>query len=740
MTFSVRYAKILPEKRVFFNIYALPLTGLPKQLLCRSDLPRRYQEREKLYMLTSYADVTSLYVSEKTGRDDALGLLPVPSGLLGPFKSIAGALKTVADMRRTGFLQPLTVYLTDEEYDFSAPLRIAVPNELPYKNRTLVSDVTFAPYGRDKVLFSGGVKLSGFAPAEFGGVACLGLFLPEVKEGKWNFTDLYVNGKPASKTRLPREGYFYPASTENDVSATHVASRWFIAEEGDIPTEARNVEDITVNFCHYWVDEHGRIASFDPKTRKVTFDGRTRMTVSATKGRASTMAYYLENVAEAFQNPGEWYLDRPQGMLYYIPNEGETAENLVVYAPKTDRLIEVEGKAEEGIFLRNIRFERIAFAYTKGDFSLLSTRKLEDGSVVPEKVIADGQCAPELHGVLNFKDAVGCSVEGCDFYAYGSHGVVFGQGCSDCRVSATRFRYAAGGGVAIKGGSAEEPSYTHAHHNTVTDCLMEKLGLRYFSASGVLITHGYSNEISHNEIHDLYYSGICVGWRWGYGSTVCHDNLILKNHIYDLGKGILSDMGGVYTLGAQPGTRVEGNLIHDIVSRDYGGWGLYTDEGSAYITMKNNICYRCSSNCFHQHYGVMNAVRNNIFASAGRELVRMTRKEAHEGLLLENNIFLPDEGKPVYGNVTPLDFRSDRNLLYAKDGKLLMLQEGEKAYSLADIRKEYAMDLFSVQKKPGLRLPTEGGKERAVFSSAAAEEIGFVPIDMRDVGPRVCFA
>ena len=117
----------------------------------------------------------------------------------------------------------------------------------------------------------------------------------------------------------------------------------------------------------------------------------------------------------------------------------------------------------------------------------------------------------------------------------------------------------------------------------------------------------------------------------------------------------------------------------------------------------------------------------------------MTRKEAHEGLLLEGNILLPDSGKPVYGNITPLGFRSDRNLIYAEDGKPLMLTEGERRFSLADIRRAYALDFSSVQKKPGIRIPRQGGKEYAVYTSAAAEAIGFTPIDMRDVGPRVSF-
>jgi len=168
------------------------------------------------------------------------------------------------------------------------------------------------------------------------------------------------------------------------------------------------------------------------------------------------------------------------------------------------------------------------------------------------------------------------------------------------------------------------------------------------AACGVLVKHSFNNKIIHNEIHDLFYSGISVGWVWGYKESVTRDNYIAYNHIYNLGKNVLSDMGGIYLLGAQPGTVVTDNLIHDIYAREYGGWALYTDEGSAFIRLENNICYCCSDNCYHQHYGRMNLVKNNIFAFAGKELCRVTRGEQHLSAIFENNVLISD-GCPAYG-------------------------------------------------------------------------------------------
>jgi len=80
----------------------------------------------------------------------------------------------------------------------------------------------------------------------------------------------------------------------------------------------------------------------------------------------------------------------------------------------------------------------------------------------------------------------------------------------------------------------------------------------FFSACGMALIHSYGNEVSHNHIHDFYYTGISCGWVWGFAENVSRENRIEKNHIHHLGKGVLSDMGGIYILGVQPGTMLRG--------------------------------------------------------------------------------------------------------------------------------------------------------------------------------------
>jgi hypothetical protein len=117
------------------------------------------------------------------------------------------------------------------------------------------------------------------------------------------------------------------------------------------------------------------------------------------------------------------------------------------------------------------------------------------------------------------------------------------------------------------------------YSNVIADNDIHDLGLIYAPAVGIWALQSGQNQIIHNHVHDLCYTAISVGWAWGYGPNQSNGNLIAFNHLHEIGKNMLSDMGGIYTLGEQPGTVIQLNLIHDISSFTYGGWGIYMDDG-----------------------------------------------------------------------------------------------------------------------------------------------------------------
>ena len=266
-------------------------------------------------------------------------------------------------------------------------------------------------------------------------------------------------------------------------------------------------------------------------------------------------------------------------------------------------------------------------------------------------------------------------------------------------------------------------------HHTIRNCTIAHGGRLHPAAIGVWIGHSPHNIVEHNDIFDLYYTGLSVGWTWGYAASRAHHNDIGFNHVHTLGQGVLSDMGCIYTLGISPGTVIHDNHFHDVKSFSYGGWGLYTDEGSTGIVMKNNLVYRCTKGGFHQHYGKENRVENNILAFAEQHQVQRTRTEEHISFFFERNIVYWDNDSPLLGsNWRDDNFRMDRNVYYHA-GKPVTFPGG---LSLAQWQEQRGQDKHSIVADPGFADPSKD--DYHLRSDSPALKLGFKPFDYSRAG------
>ena len=171
------------------------------------------------------------------------------------------------------------------------------------------------------------------------------------------------------------------------------------------------------------------------------------------------------------------------------------------------------------------------------------------------------------------------------------------------------------------------------------------------------------------------------------------------------------------------------NLIHDVLAIRYGGWGLYTDEGSTDIVMENNVVYRVKDGAFHQHYGRENIVRNNVLAlSATKGQIIRSREEEHSSFTLEGNIIFGEKTVPLGGNWCNGNYTLRRNLYWNTDPASLLFP-GDLTLAQWQARGH---DAESVVADP--RFVDAAQFDFRLRSDSPALALGFRPIDLSSVG------
>lgn len=579
------------------------------------------------------SDKKEIYVSPD-GDDSARGSIDSPLATIEAAKEKAKTL--------TG---DVTVYFREGTYTFDNTV---------YFNADDKDGTTYRSYNDEKVVFTAGTPYTGFEECTVNGVKA---FRKNIGKDA-NISTLFNSETMLNKTRYPENGYLYPKSVEdkycrnpkeeikNGVSFLSYTAMNVNAK--DLP-ELKNPDAVVARILHWWKDEILPIKSYDSKTGLMEFTRGTSMTIQKTD------RYFLENVFEALNETHEWYFDKSEGILYYIPEDGEKPDTLTLWGGSLETFISISG-------VDRITFENIIFrgnGYTVRPYGDLSS-----------------QAAYDANPCIFCEASKGFSVKNCEFIDLASCAVFMGSVVTDASVDSCVFNNIGAQAVYIRGENVDVDSPRVTKNISVNNNIISGYGRVFFNAVGILVIHANSVDITHNEIHDGYYTAISVGWVWGYGYTVTYNNKICDNLIYNIGQGWLSDMGGIYTLGNQPGTVISGNVIHNVAADPheggYGGWGIYLDEGSAYILVEKNLAYCCGSDSYHLHYGSYNTVRNNIFALSGESQVRVVssakRSVANDGgkktADFTNNILLTDDKVRTFSQLETKECYHEENNIF----------------------------------------------------------------------------
>lgn len=326
-------------------------------------------------------------------------------------------------------------------------------------------------------------------------------------------------------------------------------------------------------------------------------------------------AFYLTNAKELLDTPGEWFHDIKSGKLYYMPREGENINELSAVIPAVGTLVRFVGTLDRKV--ANIVFDNITFSHStwmrpslQGHVPLQAGMYLTDAyQIHPKMERTDGNHKLDNQGWLG-RPASAVSVYAgenidfinCSFTHLGSTGIDYEYGTSGGKVQGCVFSDIAGNGI-LAGSFSPEALETHlpydpsdrrevckgliVKNNYITNVANEDWG-----ALGICAGYVSDFIIAHNEISEVPYTGISLGWGWNQNVVCMRNNKIHANLIHHYAKHMY-DVAGIYTLGAQPKTVVSENCVHSIYSPGYvhdpNHWFyLYTDEGSSFITVRDN--------------------------------------------------------------------------------------------------------------------------------------------------------
>ena len=535
-----------------------------------------------------------------------------------PKATLTSALRQAREWRRTEdnrIQGGITIYMEGGTYAFHEPVFIRPEDSGTKESPTIIRSV-----GDEKVVLSGGICINGWKKQGKVWVADVPVF-----NGRpLDFRQLWVNGKKAVRARdvedFEKMNRICSVDEKNEILYVPAVSiRRLIDNKGNL--KAKYAEMVlhqmwcVANLRIRSVEVQGDSAAirFHQPESRIQFEHPWPRPMVTTDGHNS--AFYLTNARELQDVPGEWYHDIDARKVYYYPREGEKMQEAEVIVPAVETLVRVEGTLDRPVC--HIRFEKITFSYTtwmrpseKGHVPLQAGMYLTDGYRIDPKMQRNDLNHPLANqGWLGRPAAAVCVVaarqidfERCRFEHLGSTGLDYEEAVQGGVVRGCLFRDIAGNGLLV-GSFSPAAHETHLPYDPADRrevCTQQQINNCYFTEIGnedwgcLAIAAGYVGDVNieHNEISEVPYSGISLGWGWTQTVNCMRNNRVHANLIHHYAKHMY-DVAGIYTLGSQPKSYVTENCVHSIYKPGYvhdpNHWFyLYTDEGSSFITVRDN--------------------------------------------------------------------------------------------------------------------------------------------------------
>lgn len=556
------------------------------------------------------ANAAEIWVSP-SGKDTNIGTKS------SPLATVQMAVRKARELRRlkdATIKDGIHIIVMNGTYYLNEPLFVR-----PEDSGTPDSPTTIEADTNAKPILSGGLEIINWKKST---VAINGLKKgmvweadAPVKAGEIiNYRQLWVNGKKAVRAKST-------AGTKMD----RILSWDSATETCWIPFKDKSVKfepGMEMFIVQWWaianlriknievVKDSARLSFEQPESRIQSEHPWPAPWISKNNGNS---AFHLNNGISMLNEAGEWYLDKKKAKIYYIPRTGENMASAKVTVPVLENLVEVKGTIDSPV--SHFQFKGISFQYSnwlrpsqqghvplQAGMYLLDAYKLKTPGT-PNQASLENQAwvgRPRAAVEVNF--ANNTLFESCSFEHLSSTGLDFNKGTNHNIVKGNLFKDIGGNGIAL-GVFSEEAFEAHLPLNVkdereicsnelIADNLITNVANEDWGCLGIAAGFIKNLTIEHNEISDVAYSGISMGWGWTHTENVMRNNKIIGNKIHHYAKH-LHDVAGIYTLSSQPDSRIEENYIDKVYNSPYAHdpflWlYLYTDEGSQHFTIQNN--------------------------------------------------------------------------------------------------------------------------------------------------------
>jgi hypothetical protein len=545
-----------------------------------------------------FSKAEDIYVSP-FGNDANLGSKDFP------LKSVLAAQKMAESILEGRKESSITIWLDAGVYPISEPLVFH-----PFYGRLQFKALSEAP-----TIISGGLEIEGWKKNEEG---LWEAPLPRALEGREEFRELFLSGKRLTRARFPNDSYLRVSKAGPDRRTS------FYFEKGDFPIPSL-VGDVELVLLHDWSISRIALRQIDSAANQlfaVESIGAKSPDFFTIDNWEPHPRYFLENAREFLDADFEWvFLKKEKKFLLTLPL-GQNPADYQVMVPVSEGLVSIIGSESQPV--SDISFEGITFQFSRWEIPSVGYSGVQACHFDPrpsEKGWAVVPAAIRAEWVENI------SFERCEFRNLGGTGIWLGAGSKNCSVSNSDLADISGNGIMIGEGQDRliggEPWWKvdptqAAQSNRVENNRISEVGAQFYGAVGIWGGLTAKTIIRGNQLTNMPYTGISVGWMWSPVATPARENILSGNHIHDIMK-ILSDGGGIYMLGLQPGSKIFDNRIHGVqvnAGRAESN-GIFLDEGITDVVVERNLVYDIAKSPLRFHRATVNLVRKNYFFTTG---------------------------------------------------------------------------------------------------------------------------